>query len=253
MKYLFLVLLLVLCACGTQQVSIPKGFENSSGQALLIEGLRLHEQGDFSQAITFFDAAYFRFSENKDNEKMAETLSAKTLTLRRLNRLDEAVKVLEEAVKLTDGTGGVVLPLYNLAKTQQEMKNPACEQTYEKALASMLLYKPVPHFRDAVLNDMRLHLAVAQLLFKKDDGAAEQRALNAIEALKNDSQLDDFGKMVWVSGGLMGLTQYYIPLNPVQAWAYFDQAEKVIYSYPDEKALRRVDIENLRKEMPARP
>lgn len=254
LKYGFFALLLLLVACSSQAPTYPVGFENASGQTLLAEGLARHEVGKFEEALVFFDAAYSRFSEVDNKEKMAETLSAKSLTLRRLGRFEEAVTILEQAVDLTEGTGGVVLPLYNLAKTQEALGSPNCVETYRSALAALEEYQPYPHYRPAVVNDMVIHIAVAELSFDMDaNGDAEQRILNAIDALIADEELDDFGRMVWVSGGYIGLTRYYIPINPTQAWSYFDQAEEIVYAYPDTATLRRQDIEALRAEMPPRP
>lgn len=248
MKRFLFLLLLLLGACSSYQY--PLGFENAGGQTLLIEGLRLHEAGDFEQALIFFDASYQRFSDDDNEEKMAEVLSAKSLTLRRLNRLQEAEQSLQSAVELTSGTGGVFLPRYNLAKVQEQMENSACVETYGLALSELEEHQPYPHYREAVLNDVRLHLAVAQLLFNQDDGTAEQRANEAVHALIEDEELDAFGKMVWVSGGYIGLTRHFIGLDNTKAWMYFTLAEQIVYAYPDETVLRRRDIEDLRSEMP---
>lgn len=248
------VLVLMLCACSAQSVSYPEGYENAPAQTLLAEGLARHEQGNFEEALEFFDAAYLLFERQNDKAKMAETLSARSLTLRRLSRLEEALADLQNAVEMTEGTGGVVLPLYNLAKVKEAMGDPACVETYQRALDAMLEFQPSPIFRPAVVNDMQLHLAVAKLLFNQDsDGTAEVSALAAIGAILNDEELDSFAKMVWSSGGYMGLAEYYIPLDAEKAWYYFDRAEEIIFAYPDATVLRRQDIEALRGEMPPRP
>jgi tetratricopeptide (TPR) repeat protein len=253
LKYLIFVVLLLLTACSNQLYSYPDGYENASGQNLLIEGLRLHEAGDFEQAIVFFDAAYHRFEEEGNEAKMAESLSAKSLTLRRFSRLEEAEESLQSAVQLTEGTGGVFLPRYNLAKVQEQMGSAGCIETYRIALSELEEFRPSPHYRDAVINDVRLHLAVAELMFNQDDGTAEQRAVEAINAIVEDEQLDAFGKMVWASGGYIGLSRYYIQIDAETAWSYFDLAEEIVFDYPDPQVLRRQDIETLRAEMPPRP
>lgn len=253
MKPFFVLLVLFLLSSCTSQNPALQGFENAPGQTLLAEGLQRHESGKFDEAVVFFDAAYQKFAKDDNKDKMAETLSAKSLTLRRLNRLDEAITDLGKAVQITDGTGGVVLPLYNLAKTQEAAGKPESVQTYQRALDAMETYRP-PHYRPADVNDMKIHLAVAELHFKKDvKGDAEQRILVAVDALIKDDQLDGFAKMVWTSGGYMGLARYYISSDAEKAWGYFDQAEKIINSYTGNKALRLQDIEALRAEMPKRP
>lgn len=230
-----------------------QGFETYSAQSLLAEGLARHEQGKFDEALDFFELAYQRFADSQNTAKMAEVLSAKSLTLRRLDRLEEAQADLETAVELTQGTEGVVLPLYNLAKVQEQIGDSTAVETYQRALAAMRQYQPAPHYRAAVLNDMEVHLGVSQLLFEQDPGDAEERVLLAIEALLEDEELDAFGKMVWASGGYLGLARHYLESDPAQAWEYFDLAEEIIFAYPDQTVLRRQDLEDLRAEMPARP
>ncbi len=247
------ILILLLVACSNESVSFPKGFENASGYTLLAEGLQKHEAGEFELALEFFDAAYFQFSQQNIQDQMAETLTARSLTLRRQNKLPEAKKALEKAVELTRDTGGVVLPLYNLAKVQEEMSDVSAVETYRQALEAMELYQPAPHYREAVVNDMKLHLALAELFFERDtSGDAEERALAAIEALLGDEKLDAFGKMVWVSGGYLGLSRYYRERDAQKAWFYFDQAEEIITTYPSQDVLRRQDREALRQTLPPR-
>lgn len=244
-----MLLFLLLCGCATQ-LSFPAGFENASGQTLLAEGLSRHEQGNFAEALEFFDAAYRMFERQNDKYMMAEVLSARSLTLRRLDRLEEALIDLQNAVKMTEGKGGVVLPLYNLAKVQQEIGSSDCVETYRQALDAMNEYRPAPHYRQAVIHDMQIHLSLARLEFGMDDGTSEGSVIAAISALMQDPELDPFGRMVWVSGGYIGLTRYYISIDSAKAWRYFNQAEAIVYEYPDQTVLRRQDIDALRAEMP---
>lgn len=230
----------------------PEQKSHKSGQQHLEQGLALHEQGEYEEALSHFNFAYRIFRESDQTEKVAEVLSACTLTLRRLEKLEEAVEALKEAVNLTEGTGGSIIPLYNLAKVQQQMEDSDSVDTFQHAIDAMVEHRPAS-YSPASLADMELHLANAQLQFSKDSGDAEARALSAIEALKNDEQLDDFHKMVWISGGYLRLAGYYSDKNPAQAWEYFDLAEKLIFDYPDEKVLRRQDLEVLREKMPERP
>lgn len=252
-NFFYVVLIIVLTVCSSSTAAlIPGKYDHMSAQDLLEEGLGLHEAGKSSESLVFFNLAYKKFSQQGNIEKAAETIAAKSLPLRRLNRLEEATEALQKAVELTKDTGATVLPLYNLAKVQQELSQPVAVETYQQALEAMIEYKPVPHYREAVLNDMRLHIAIAQLIFDRNPGDAEEQALLAIEALRNDPELDGFGRDVWMSGGYLGLAEYFSQIDTAKAWAYFDQAECIVIAN-EALTLRRDDLENLRKDMPPRP
>jgi hypothetical protein len=228
---------------------------NTTGQSLLEQSLKHHEAGHFEKSLQLFDATYEKFKVENNPTKMAEALCLKTLTFLRLDKLLEAKEALQLTINLTKETPGVVLPLYNLAKVEDQMGEQNCINTYKSAITAAKKHKPRPHYRPAFLNDMQIHLGIAQLRFDTNPQDAESNIVKAVQALLANEALAAFEKMVWSSGGYLGLARYYNKIDSKKAWIYFDLAEKLIIGYPKQsnhELLRIADLEKLRTQISPR-
>lgn len=213
------------------------------------------EKGEFLEALKYTDEALMKYQEEDDLRGMAEVVASRFLTLRHIFEktgekafLILAKQTARAGVEIAEMSGesqALVMPLFNLAKAEEELGE--IEEAiidYQKAVGHMEKSAPVEHDRPAVLADMKVHLAVAQLTDGDDE--AEERAREGIEQILQSEELA-YNRDVWTSGGYMGLAKALKNKNEARAKEYLVLAKEIIDRNPELK-LRAKQWDKLAEE-----
>jgi len=148
-------------------------------------------------------------------------------------------------VELAKEGGTKAVPMFNLAKVQEKLKElKEAAISYKKALEFLSLSKM--HNRKAVRADWENHLAVCQ--YKLGNRQALIDAEEAIEKLAQADDASDYEKAVWMSGGHMRIAEVVANEDREGARKHMQEAKKIIES--DERLkLRAKQWEKLNKKL----
>lgn len=234
--------------------------EARSPEKAINEGRIVHKQaelarekGDFTEALEFTDRATVTYQRSGDLLGMAEVQSSRFLIFRHLFEQtgDPSFMVLathsaQSSVEIARQSGdeqATVIPLFNLGKAQEAAGNISnAVSSYEEAVRVMETNPPVEHNRTAVLQDMKVHLAVAQ--YKNGDKSALQRAEEATKTLEASDNPDNYEKDVWTSGAYMKMGEILRTDDPERSKQYFGRAREIIDANPN-LTLRKAQLERV--------
>ena len=209
-----------------------------SGIDSLNQTNQLRESDNLLKSLQSSDQALFELSEEKNPAKFAETLAARSLTLRHLfqksgdkNYLLVAKAEMQTSVEIArslDDKTALALPLFNLAKVYAELaENEEAIKVFKEALTAIEHNPPESHNRPAVIADFKIHLATAEL--KNGDHSARIRLEQFIKDLA-ESDEDLFNKNVWLSGAYMNLAHLLQKQDPKAAKEYLQKSKEIIDS-----------------------
>jgi tetratricopeptide (TPR) repeat protein len=210
------------------------------------------EQGKFPEALKFTDEALIAYQEENDALGFAEIQASRFLTLRHLFDKTgyEGYLVLAkfsamasvEIAQRSNDPKTLALPLYNLAKVQEDLKEfPEAIGTYHKTIDAFTSNPPDQHNRPGVLADMKIHLHVCR--YKNGEKEALNDILSAISELEATDE-PKFNKDVWMSGGYMRLAELLKDEDLNKAKEYLQKAKVIIDANP-ELILRKGQLEKL--------
>lgn len=195
------------------------------------------EHGDLFTALELCDKAASVYARDNDHLGHAEVLSSKVLAYRHLARrrndhefLILAEETAKEAVKMSEKAGieATVLPLFNLAKVQEELGNTEeAVVNYRKSAERPL---PIRHNLPAVRADIQVHLAACE--YKLGDKDALIRAEEWLRKLKDSDHPDDYSKNVWISGGHMKIADAVKKDDKDLALNHMNKAREIIDTDP---------------------
>lgn len=223
------------------------------------EGRKLHElaakareDGDHLKALQLEDEAMLAYQRDGDKLGLAEVVADRSIVLRHLwegtgdkNFLMLAEAEMEASVKIARESGetaALALPLFNLAKTQEDLGNlQEAVKSYADALHQMETNPPATHNRPAVVADFKVHLATCE--YRAGDKSALERAEIALSDLEQTDEVK-YNRDVWVSGGHMRIANMLKDDNPDKAKEHLQKAKEIIDSNPDLK-IRRQQWEKL--------
>lgn len=200
------------------------------------------EDGNFLDALKFTDEATVQYAQENDLLGLAEVQGSRFLTLRHLAEstnqpaymllAKHAAMAAAEIADMSNDPSAIALPYFNLGKAHESLVElPDAIGAYKKAIAAQEATPDSHHARPAVLNDMKVHLAVCEL--KNSDEGALDRAIEALKALEEDPDEGAYTRDVWVSGGHMKLAQVLSHLNMEKAKEHLAIAKKIIDSNPE--------------------
>ncbi len=210
---------------------------------ILTQAEEVREGGDALKSLELADQAMVAFQEAGDVVGLAQVLGSRTISLRHLfqktgdkNYLILAKHTAMAAVEIARGSGqkeALAIPLYNLAKTQEELGELAdAVANYKEAVENITNNPPETHNRPSVVADIKMRLAICE--YKNGDKSALQRAEDALSQLEA-SEEEKYKKDVWVSGGHMHLAEALKSDNPVKAKEHLQKAKAIIEANPDLK------------------
>lgn len=193
------------------------------------------ERGDFLTALIHTDEAMVFYQEAGDGLGFAEILASRFLTLRHLadKTGDINYQILakftvmasvEIARKLGDPSA-LVLPMFNLAKVQEDLGEFAEAVGSYRETVQMAGNLPERHNRGGVVADMRVHLATCE--YKMGDKSGLERALAALDGLEKSDE-PDYNKHVWLSGGHMRIGEMVYGENQPLAIEHLRKAKGII-------------------------
>lgn len=217
--------------------------QNLSAREIHGQAEQTREAGDFPKALALADQALLAYQKEGDEKGFAEALTSRFLTLRHLyhetgdsNYLVLAKHTAMAAVEIAQSSKdptALALPLFNLAKVQEELNEPssAC-QTYQQSLDNLINNPPSEHNRAGVIADFKVHLY--SCLYKSGDKSALEKLLQATTDLEGSNETK-YNKDVWLSGAYMRLAEILRSNNPPQARENLQKAKDIIDTNPDLK------------------
>lgn len=211
------------------------------------------EDGFFLKSLQLIDEATILYSAEKDQVGFAEIQGSRFLTLRHLAEQtgDISYMILAKhaamsAAELADHSGNdfsIALPYFNLAKAEESLSDfPRAIEHYKKAINAQENTPHKNHARPAVLNDMKLHLAVCEYENGRKESLSD--AEEAIKLLEEDRNEGDYTRDVWASGGHLKIAALLRSENREKATHYLQKAKEIIDANPDLK-LRKLQWEKL--------
>ncbi len=222
---------------------------SSTGRKIHGEAAQARESGETLKALSLYHQALAAYQAEGDDLGFAEALADESISLRHLYEEtgDKNWLILAkhdnmagvEIAKKSGNKEALALPLYNLGKTQAWLGEwDEAVRTLKDAIKSLKEYPPKIHKieeRSTVMADFKIHLAVAE--YKAGDKTALERAEESLKELKEGSEISDYNKNVWVSGGHMYLAEIYKDLDSQKAHKHLNEAKKIINS--DERLILR--------------
>jgi tetratricopeptide (TPR) repeat protein len=210
------------------------------------------EKGLFLEALKFTDEALVAYQEEKDALGFAEVQASRFLTFRHLFEKTGyegylmlakfSAMVSVEIAEKSNNPKALAMPLYNLAKVQEDLKQfPEAIATYNKTIDSFTSNPPDQHNRPGVLADMKIHLHVCRYKFGEKEALAD--IISAISELEATDE-PKFNKDVWMSGGYMRLAELLKEEDLSKAKEYLEKAKAIIDANP-ELVLRKGQWEKL--------
>jgi tetratricopeptide (TPR) repeat protein len=144
-----------------------------------------------------------------------------------------------EVAEKSGNKESLALPLFNLAKVQDELgEHKEAISNYRLAISNLEKNPPKVHRveeRSAIMADFKMHLTTAE--FNAGDSTAIKRAEEALKELEKGTEISEYNKKVWVSGAHMNLTLMYKDLDQPKAMLHLNEAKKIINS--DERLVLR--------------
>jgi len=214
---------------------------NPNGRDLHAKAAKAREEEHFLESLDYNDQALFAYEGEDDSLGFAEGISCRSITLRVYANLHSskrllilakyemmaAVQIARDSKELT----ALALPLFNLACVLEDLNelNEAGE-AYKEAVENIEKNPPASHDRTSVKANMHIHMEVC--LYKNGDESALLRAEEALNALENSDEPDQYAKDVWVSGGYMRLAKVLIEKDAAKAQVYLAKAKEVIDANP---------------------
>lgn len=224
----------------------------SLGRKLHGQAAHAREDGDHLKALQILDEAMLAYQKDEDILGLAEVIADRSIVLRHLygetgdkNFLLEAKGEMEASVEIAKASGNkeaLALPLFNLAKVQEDLGElQAAIQTYTEAAQNMESNPPTNHNRPAVLADMKVHLSTCE--YRAGDKDALMRAEQALSEIEASDEVK-YNKDVWMSGAHMRIADMLREDNPEKAKEHLQNAKDTIDANPDLK-LRKTQWEKL--------
>lgn len=211
------------------------------------------EKGDSLEALNIADKATAAYLQEGNIEGASAVQSAKFLTFRHLfdKTGDEnylilakyAAEAAAEMAKKSNNPKALIVPLFNLAKSYQDLEEfQKAVDTYKQAIASLTANPSNNSNASAVMQDMIVHLSVCE--YKNGDKSALERAELALSKLTETTGATDYEKEVWVSGGYLKIADMLRTDDLEQAKIALEKAAEIIESNP-ELVLRKIQLKNL--------
>ena len=208
-------------------------------QQLHTQSETLRESGNFLEALKLADEALLAYAQENNIAGMAEVQCSRFLVLRHLSTefpqfliiAKHAVLSAVELAKSSQAPSSLVIPLFNLAKYYEEIKDyPNAITYYQDAIVEFQKNPPSQHNRPSVLVDFQIHLNDVQLA--AGDLSAADRLLKLIDELR---ELDEpkFNKDVWISGAHMHLAESLFATDQDRARHHLQLAKEIIEADPD--------------------
>lgn len=221
----------------------------SPGRKIHGEAAEAREKGETLKALSLYHQALAAYQAEGDDLGFAEALADESISLRHMfeatgdkNWLILAKHDNMAGVEIAQKSGNkeaLALPLFNLAKTQAWLEEyDEAVKTFKEAIKYLKENPPKVHKieeRTAVMADFKIHLAVAE--YKAGDKSAIERAEAALKELEEGTEISDYNKNVWVSGGHMYLAEIYKDIDSQKAHKHLNEAKKIINS--DERLVLR--------------
>jgi tetratricopeptide (TPR) repeat protein len=214
---------------------------------------RARETGNSLDALKYTDKALLAYQSEGNKLGMAEILSSRSITFRRLYKqtqdpsyLTLAKHTSHAAVDIAKESGNPTaraIPLFQLANVQEMLGEfPEAANTYQQAVENITTNPPETHNRPAVVADFKIHMTTCE--YKAGDTSALERAEAAIAELKVAEEPDSYAKDVWLSGGYMRIAEIVKTDNPEKAREALRQAKEIIDNNP-QLELRKKDYDAL--------
>ena len=203
------------------------------------------ENGDFEKALELADRAEKAYESESDQTGVAEVYASRSITYRLNGDLTKAKEVATKGVEIAKASGKketLAIPLFNLAKVQEELGevNEAVN-SYKQAFDNITQNPPKEHNRPATIADMKLRLAIAQ--YKTGDMSALVRAQGALADLESAEE-DKYNKDVWLAGAHMHMAEMLKENDIDSAREHLERAKEIINANPDLK-IRKEQLEKL--------
>lgn len=226
------------------------------------EGRRLHglaaqarEDGNHLKSLQLADEAMLAYQKDGDKLGLSEVIADRSIVLRHLadERGDDNFRRLAKAemvssVEIARQSGqkdALALPLFNLAKTQEELGElQEAVSTYKEAVENMKSDPPKNHNRPAILSDMLIHLSTCE--YRAGDKTALERATQSLTDLEASDE-GKYNKDVWVSGTHMRIARCLKADDPEKAKEHLQKAKEIIDANPELK-LRATQLSRISKE-----
>jgi len=228
---------------------------DSEGRQLHAQAAKAREEGKFFDSLGFNDKALFAYDATSDSLGFAEGIACRSITLRvyayehnnsrRLLTLAKYEMMGSVAIARESGNKeALALPLYNLAKLQEDLGELTdAVVTYKEAAENIQNYPPERHKKTSVVADIQMHLATCE--YKAGDKSALERADEALHDLTESVDAPDkYSKDIWVSGGHMRLADILRKDNPQKSKEHLQRAKEIIDANP-ELELRQKQWEKL--------
>jgi tetratricopeptide (TPR) repeat protein len=206
----------------------------SKGQELLSKTNSQRESEEYLESLVSSDKAIIAFQVEGSQGKLAETLSARSITFIHLydQTKDQAYLILAKATassavevaKLDKSQDQLAISLLGLGRIHAKLKeHQSAAKYYQEALDNLSNDRP------SMLADVKIHLAASQ--YKTGDKSALERLINALADLEKADE-DSYVKNVWVSGAYMKLAGILATDNPEESQKHLAKAKGIISSDP---------------------
>ncbi len=223
------------------------------GRGLHKEALGAQERGDFQLALEKSDAALIAYQKDNDDLGFSEIQAMRFLTLKHLadKTGDNRFLVLAKfsamgSVELAERSGNpetLTIPLFNLAKVREALGEfKEAVEVYAKAVENLKRGPEMYKNREAILNDMKVHMGVCAYKAGNQTGLTD--AESALLELANSEEEDSYSKNVWLSGGHMKIAEAVSATNRPLAKEHLDKARKIIEG-DDRLIIRKEQLKKL--------
>lgn len=214
---------------------------------MVSEGRRIHglaaqarERGESIESLKMDIDAMNAYQREGDQLGFAEIQAEMFLTLRHLfeKTEDQGYLILAKhaamaSVELAERSGNksaLAIPYFNLAKAQETLGEfSVAVENYKKALENLKNNPPEAHQtegRTAMMADFKVHLSVCE--YKAGDESALKRVDAALAELEQGTEIADYNKHVWLSGGHMKIAEILREDNPEKAKEHLQKAKEII-------------------------
>jgi tetratricopeptide (TPR) repeat protein len=192
--------------------------DTKTPRELLKEALSLQEQGEFLEAMALENEALIQFQTNHDYAGMAEITILRSKTLKHLYQSTEDINYLilarsgaQAAVEIVEKAHlkeAAAIPYFVLAQMHEALEEYTdALHSYQKSLEYLKVVTTPGHNRKSVKADIEGHLAYC--MFKSGNPIGIDQALEALTALENTDDANEYEYDVWRSGAHMRLAAMY--------------------------------------------
>ena len=218
---------------------------------------KARESGKYLDALEHTDKATIAYQKDGDLFGLAEIQASRQSTFKHLYRStsDPMFLILEKhaaeaAVEIAEKSGipeAVAIPYHNLGKYYVAVEDwEKAAKYFEMAVENLQKYPENSHSRASVIADIEGHQFAAE--YKDGDKSALERALKALEDLKEADEKDSYVRNVWISGAHLRIADMVREDDPELSKKHLAEAEKIIES--DERlVLRKEQLEKLKSEL----